>query len=570
MGKKNDVLVAVLLVACFGCAPLGLLPDAGGIDAGDPDGGSLELDGGLSDAGSLPDAGTSPDSGFSPLLDAGVDITLVIDTAAQTRAISRYIYGKNFSGSTWATQSHLTLYRLGGNRWTAYNWETNASNAGSDYMFHNDGYLGGGNVAGEAVRAPVAAAQTDGAATLVTIPIAGWVAADKLGTSVTGQPITSRFKQDIARKPNAFIYPPNVNDSVVYQDEFVSWLENTFPEAHKTTEKEIFYSLDNEPDLWSATHFAIHPNPVTYVELVAQNVEFAGMVKRVEPKAKVFGPASYGFGGYLDLQGAADANGRDFLEFYLDEMKKASTSAGHRLLDVLDLHWYPEARGGGIRITGEDTGQAVVAARLQAPRSLWDETYVETSWIADSLGNKAIQLVPRLKQKIQAKYPQTELAFTEYYFGAGAHISGALAQADVLGIFGREGVYAATLWPMTSKLQFIDAAFQMFRNFDGSGAHFGDTSVLAETSKLAQVTVYASTDSSQENRVVAVAINKTDSSKSTLVTVAHSAALTKGQVYQLTAASAAPVRTADIASVQPNNFIVELPAMSVSTLVLAP
>ena len=35
---------------------------------------------------------------------------------------------------------------------------------------------------------------------------------------------------------------------------------------------------------------------------------------------------------------------------------------------------------------------------------------------------------------------------TEYNFGAGTHISGGLAELDVLGALGREGVYLATYW----------------------------------------------------------------------------------------------------------------------------
>ena len=47
-------------------------------------------------------------------------------------AISRFIYGMNgWNGS--GRPANLTLSRSGGNRMTAYNWETNASNAGSDY-----------------------------------------------------------------------------------------------------------------------------------------------------------------------------------------------------------------------------------------------------------------------------------------------------------------------------------------------------------------------------------------------------------------------------------------------------
>ena len=80
----------------------------------------------------------------------------------------------------WASRSRgLRLARLGGNRWTAYNWETNASNAGADYRHQNDDYLGGGDVPGEAVRPHVAAAHAAGASMVVTVPMAGYVSADK-------------------------------------------------------------------------------------------------------------------------------------------------------------------------------------------------------------------------------------------------------------------------------------------------------------------------------------------------------------------------------------------------------
>ena len=116
-------------------------------------------------------------------------------------------------------------------------------------------------------------------------------------------------------------------------------------------------------------------------------------------------------------------------------------------MDVLDLHWYPEARGGGARVIEDNNGPAVAAARVQAPRSLWDPSYVETSWISLDARAGAIRLIPRMKEKIAAHYPGTGLAVTEYNYGGGGHISGALAQADVLGILGREGVFAArTAW----------------------------------------------------------------------------------------------------------------------------
>ena len=57
--------------------------------------------------------------------------------------------------------------------------------------------------------------------------------------------------------------------------------------------------------------------------------------------------------------------------------------------------------------------------------------------------------------------------------GGGYHISGALAVADVLGIFGREGVALAlalaNYWPFSTGESFAHAAFRAFRNYDGRG-----------------------------------------------------------------------------------------------------
>ena len=536
------------------------------------------------DAGTPPpvivDAGTPPpvivDAGTPPVTDAGTliapgnpgpgDVTFAVNTAQAVHPISRYIYGKNFNGSTWAQEPNLTMNRLGGNRWTAYNWENNASNAG--YNYQNDSYLGGGDIPGEAVRMNVANARAAGAATLVTVPILGWVATDKLGTSVLNQPMTSRFTSSVPTKGSAFAYPPNLTDTQVNQDEFVAWLESTFPTAHQDPAREIFYSLDNEPDLWADTHSEIHPAAITYAELLSKSIAFSSAIKTVAPLAKVLGFVSYGYYGFTTLQGAPDAAGRDFTDFFLDGIRAASTTRGQRLIDVLDLHWYPEAQGGGVRIAGEDTSSAVVAARLQAPRSLWDPTYVETSWITSSNGNQPLKLIPSMKDKIAAHYPGTGLSFSEYYYGGGSHISGGIAQADVLGIFGREGIHSAALWSTTSSFPFVTAGFVMFRSYDGVGGSFGDVSVQATNSDVVNASVYASVDSSNPARVVLVLINKATTPKVAALTVAHTVAFSRAEVYQLTSASPTATRGADVVLTQANALQYAMPALSVSTLVL--
>jgi hypothetical protein len=456
--------------------------------------------------------------------------------------ISPYVYGHNHPD--WK-KTGWTLARSGGNRMTAYNWETNASNAGSDWQHQNDNLLGA-DVPGEAVRGAVAAAHERGAACVVTIPCAGYVAADKKGGGdVNKSPdyLKTRFFPSLSRKPGPFAETPDLADGKVYQDEFVAWLEK------KCAGASIFYALDNEPDLWPSTHARIHPAKVRYDEICRLNAEYAEAVKRVAPKALVFGFVSYGWHGFTTLQDAPDRAGRDFLDVYLAEMAAAEKKAGKRLVDVLDVHFYPEARGAKVRVMEDDATPEVAAARVQSPRSLWDPTYKESSWIPGP-----IRLLPRLREKIDKAYPGTKLALTEYYYGGGGDISGALAQADVLGIYGREGVFAAALWHLgRTDDRFITAAFAMFRNFDGEGGAFGESGLEVSGGDPAKASLYASVDA--KGRKVFVAINKTAAPLKLQIGPGRASA------WRLTSAEPRPVAAGDV-----DLSALELPPFSVTTL----
>ncbi len=564
-----------LLAALWGCS--GEIQGAGGADAGAPapDSALYGADAGADSGAAESDAMASADAppSIDPDDPGECDVRFDIDSASAVHPISRYVYGHN--QPDWDGRGgRLTLGRSGGNRWTAYNWETNASNAGSDWYHQNDGYLGGGDTPGEAVRAPVAEAHAHDAAYLVTVPIAGYVAADKNGDGdVANSPdyLNTRFHASYAFKNGPLAESPDTGDHAVYQDEFVSWLEHQFPYARTDAHRTIFYDLDNEPDLWAHTHARIHPDPVRYDELIALSAEYAAAVKSVAPDALVFGFVSYGWAGFTTLQDAPDANGRNFIDTYLDAMAAAEADAGHRLVDVLDLHWYPEAQGGGVRITDDGTGAELAAARVQAPRSLWDPDYTEESWITTWSTQGPIRLIPRLREQIAAHYPGTRLAISEYYYGGGAHISGAIAQADVLGVFGREEVFAATLWHIGgTDDRFIYGAFEMFRDYDGQGGAFGDVSVQATSDDVPGATVYASYDSGDYGRMVIVAINKTGAPLRAGISIEHGVEFGRAEIYQLTSASPYPAAAGELTIDQVNAFVYEMPAMSVSTLVLSP
>lgn len=519
------------------------------------------------------------------------DVAIAVHTQQGVKPISPYVYGINAYNQTSLTHAPLRagmmLNRLGGNRWTAFNWENGASNAGSDYLHQNDNLLvfnqpsGVQNLPGQAVRPVVEDAHAQDAAVLLTVPTIGYVAADKLGNGDVNQTagyLTARFRQSLPDKPGApgsYSMAPDAADATVYQDEFVWWLKQTYPYAATHPTRQIFYSLDNEPDLWSETHPRIRPTGApTYAEMITRCTQYATAIKGVEPAAVVFGPVNYGWYGYVRLQGASDAANRDFLDFFLQKMALAHTAAGQRLVDVLDVHWYPEATGGGVRVTSNNTSEAVNVARMQAPRSLWDTSYVETSWITTDwlpAGDKPIRLIPRLLAKIAAHYPSTKLAITEYNYGAGAHISGGLAQADVLGVFGREGLFAACWWDLDGNRSFVLAAFDLFRNFDGAGGKFGSTSVQAATSLVADVTAYAATDTARPGEITLVLINKNTAARTAALSITHDHRLRLASRYQISSASAAVVPQADVSLAgQINAVVISLPARSATLLRLLP
>ena len=512
-------------------------------------------------------------------------VNFAIDSTQDVRSISRFIYGMN-GWSAVGRPANLTLSRSGGNRMTAYNWETNASNAGSDYYNENDSFLGGGNTPNGAVAPGIVAARNAGAGIVVTMPTIGHVSADKSSAdkedvNVTPNYINVRFHESKPRKGAAFTLTPDTTDHFVYQDEYINFLDKTYPNAFASTTSPIMINLDNEVDLWAYTHARLRGdatspvatqagNKITYAEVVQLSVDYASAAKDVNPAVQILGPVNYGWGGYTNLQDAPDAGGRDFLNFYLQQMSAAGVTAGRRLLDALDVHWYPEAQGGGIRITNNDNSAAVVAARKQAPRSLWDPAYTETSWITACCSGGPIRLLPRLKDKIAANYPGTKLAITEYNYGGANHISGAIAQADVLGIFGREGLYAATLWPLESNNNFIYGGFEIFRNYDGANGSFGDTSIRATSSDIVNASVYASVSAGNAGRMVVVAVNKSDSAQTAGIAVTHTTQFHTVQVYQLTSANSVPQRQSDINLSLTNAFQYSMPANSVTTLVLLP
>ena len=530
------------------------------------------------------ESGNSAQASAAPV-NAPADVTVTIDPT-KTKPISPWIYGINFYSGVSGAPPHLTFDRAGGNRWTAYNWETNASNAGSDYIYNNDNYLSSSNVPAEAVRSFIAGDQASGTAGLVTFQLQGLVSADENGpVSVANPPDLTRFKRVVNKKSTLssvpFTVTPDTTDAYVYMDEFLWALDQKLPgifganPAHPT-----FVSLDNEPELWNSTHLEVQGRtPVTSDNYIAKTIDLTKALKDQFPNLLIFGPVHYGFQGIYNWQGelsATPSGANWFPDKYLPAISTASAAYGKPLVDVYDFHWYAEvydASGTRILNLSNNLTDAQVQLIVQSPRNLWDPTFRDDNnsnpWIYNELGQAPINILGRLQAKINAEFPSMKVAITEYENGGWNHIAGTIAQADNLGIFGSQGVFAANFWPPGGTYSYVLAGFRAFRGFDGANANFGDTSLQATSSNVKNVVVYASSDSTTPGRIIFVAINRSTSSQVTAITGEPLSGTAR--LYQMTASLAQgqnpvePVPSGQMA-VSGSSITITLPPLSVTTI----
>lgn len=494
------------------------------------------------------------------------DMTIDINVDGETKSISPYIYGINQYGNQNAYRDvTVTALRQGGNRMTAYNWETNASNAGSDWKYSSDNNLSTSNAPADCAQVLSKEAKANGIGyKMTTLQMAGYAAADKDGTvKETEAAPSKRWNEVVAAKNEPFAAEPDLTDGKVYMDEYVNYIVSKLGDAASETGIQG-YSLDNEPALWAHTHSRIHPQPVGIEELAEKSIELASAVKKVDPKAEIFGPALYGYTAFDHL---ADDETSDewekikaengyhwYLDCYLDQMKKAEDACGTRLLDVLDIHYYSESARNG----AED--------RLQSVRTLYEEGFSENSWIGQWCMEN-VPILPTVQASIDKYYPDTKLAISEYNFEGGDEISGAIAQAEALGCFADNNVYFASLWGSGS---YLYAGINLYTNYNGKGGAFGSDLLQTQTADVSKSSAYAAINGTDKGLVTAMVTNKnmTRSEKAVINLKAAKTAYKSAAVYAVTGESS-DIRLIDIIDdVKDNQVTVTLPALSAAMVVI--
>jgi hypothetical protein len=513
---------------------------------------------------------------------APINVTYTIKTDTGQTPISKYIYGTNFYMNT-----DYTIQRIGGNRCTAYNWENNWSNAGSDYLFENDTMWDSSNppVPGLGYTKLIDQSNSVNQDSIVTLQLADYVSAPIFGQYLDQYPAPSQYFYPVQFAKGApFCSPPdnpNTSDNIVYMDEFVNFLVWKYGYAGTATGVK-FYSLDNEVDIWDSTHKEVHPADPCAAEIRDKSVACAKAVKNVDPNAQIMGPVLCVFTGFLNFCDAPDWSSVKgsrpwFISYYLDEMKKASDANGRRLLDVLDIHWYPpESDGNGHGICDNREDPQTFNARMQAPRTLWDTGYVlpdnntypdgGVSWINQWYWAQYLPILTRFKADIATYFPDTNIAITEYTWGPSTQWATGIATADFLGICAKYGVYMTNYWGQGG---YIDTAIKMYTNYDGLHSTFGDTNVPAAMSDKVNSSIYASVSDDLPGELHLIVINKNQTNDITgTFNITSPQNFYSGRVWKFDNTSSTISETTGIYTITNNSFTYTIPKTSVCHIVL--
>jgi hypothetical protein len=513
--------------------------------------------------------------------------SLAVDAGVEYRhMISPYVYGINsygFDQPSTIQALGIPITRWGGDATSEYNWQTDTSNVGSDWYFEvyaqNTGTPAFNPVTfdNSAFDLFHANNQLNGAISIGTIPLMGWVAnsfpsypacgysVKKYGAQQKTDPYHSDCGNGYTTAGAAILTnDPHDTDVTVTPSYMTQWVQHVVgvfgPASHNGVS---IWQMDNEPVWWSGVHQSVHPKSSTYDEVTNDGLTYAAAVKAGDPTAAVAGAITSvwwdlffsdadlvngwdnaacvpGGTNYTYWSCPADRlahDNMDFVAWYLQQFANYQQQHGQRLLDYFDIHAYIPGTNMTDSNGNEDVTPTGQARRLLSTRLFWDTSLIPftdqnfSSWENSSGGSiwneyllgsqwqQCLCLIPRMKNWVNTYYPGTGLAISEYYLGGQDDISGVLAQADLLGIFGREGLDYATWWPFYTVTASSPGgfSFRIYRNYDGHGGAFGDIGISATSTDQDQLSIYAAQRA--DNALTIMVINKTTNALTTSVSL---------------------------------------------------
>lgn len=328
-----------------------------------------------------------------------------------------------------------------------------------------------------------------------------------------------------------------------------------------------YWSMDNEPEIWNGTHDDVMPTLLSASAFMDSYFAVAKKARERYPQIKLTGPVPanewqwYRFG---DQSLSIDGKSYCWLEYFIKRVADEQRSSGIRLLDVIDIHWYPS--------------ESTYADLVQLHRVFFDETYiypgangvktVNGGW--DNTQNKEY-IFKRINDWLLLHFGENHgigIALTENDISSSDPNIGSVVYASMLGTFANNGVEIFTPWSWKKGMW---ETLHLFSRYTKA------IKVKATSSYDALVSGYATVNTSSDSMTV-ILVNRDFGAPQTATVNLTGFSVANGS-YKVLELSSLPANETFVSrtsnalknktvTVSGNSFNITLPAMSTSAVLL--
>ncbi|MBA4849974.1 glycoside hydrolase family 44 protein [Emticicia sp. BO119] len=296
-------------------------------------------------------------------LSISAQVSIKIDPTKEVKPISPYLYGRNNSFSSSSPNEQLSAEELtrlrdagvtffresGGNNSTKYNWRRKLS---SHPDWYNNVYTNNWDNVAKNLQKNFPIAQGMWAFQLIGMAAktnaynfndwsynkSTWwegVNQNLAGNGILN-PIGTKAKTD--GDPDLYLEKWPADSTTGILDHWFG-VKGTGLDKSKI----IYWNMDNEAEIWNGTHDDVVPKPIPAEEFLQKYFAVAKKAREKYPEIKLVGPVTANEWQWYNWPVAINHQGKNYpwLEYFIKRVAEEQKATGTKLLDVLDIHFYP-------------------------------------------------------------------------------------------------------------------------------------------------------------------------------------------------------------------------------------
>lgn len=298
---------------------------------------------------------------IASLIQTYAQVTVTIDLSMESHRVSPYLYGRNnslsdtpgspLSAADWTRLKDSGIKFLresGGNNSTKYNWRRKLA---SHPDWYNNVYAHDWDFAVQSMQQNLAGVQgmwsfqlIGKAAKTSSANFNDWGYNSSQWWSGVNQNLAGGGVVNASGGANA---TTNGNPDLYLEnwtaDSTVLILDHWFNKLGVQKSSVVYWNMDNEVEIWSGTHDDVMPTQESAESFMQRYFAVAKKARQSFPEIKLAGPVPANEWQWYNWSGNITQDGKKYpwLEYFIKRVAEEQEASGVRLLDVLDIHFYP-------------------------------------------------------------------------------------------------------------------------------------------------------------------------------------------------------------------------------------